>query len=177
MFTHASSRVHSPVQRAPVLPHLQFPVQDLSRLQCRMMEQALLTSSNVVQYGKQHAIVFLLSPALPEIRVLLMIGGCLVPVKAGLKRCMFKQSCSRGWDVLQSILPLVKKTMPGFIDLSQTTSFTIHDDHKSFPLLHMERLEHDVSLVSASNVSVNPGVFCQYAQAVFLPRPRKCDVV
>ena len=33
------------------------------------------------------------------------------------------------------------------------------------------------SLVSASSVSVRPGVFCQGAQAIVLPHPRKCAVV
>ena len=32
-----------------------------------------------------------------------------------------------------------KKTMPGFIYLSQTTSFTIHYNDKSFQFLHVER--------------------------------------
>ena len=72
----------------------------------RRMEQALLASSNVVQYGNQNTIVFVLPPALPEIRDFLMNGGGLLPVKAGMKQSsvyMFKQSCLRVWDVLQSI--------------------------------------------------------------------------
>ena len=64
-----------------------------------------------------------------------------------------------------------KKTVPGFIDICQTTSSTIHYNDKSF------QLTHDGALVSASSVSVSPGVFCQDAQAVFLPHPRKCYVV
>ena len=73
------------------------------------MEQALLASSNVVQYGNQNTIVFVLPPALPEIRELLMNGRCLLPVKAGMNQislCMFKQSCWRDCDVLQTLLPL-----------------------------------------------------------------------
>ena len=66
--------------------------------------------------------------------------------------------------------------MPGFIDLNQTTSFTIRYNDKSFPLLHVERPK-DEALVSASSVSVSPGVFCQDAPAVFLPHPRKCEIV
>ena len=50
------------------------------------MEQALLASSNVVQYGNQNTIVFILPPALPEIRDFLMNGGGLLPVKAGMKQ-------------------------------------------------------------------------------------------
>ena len=38
-------------------------------------------------------------------------------------------------------------------------------------------LKHDGALVSASSVSVSPVVFCQYAPAVFLPHPRKCEIV
>ena len=36
---------------------------------------------------------------------------------------------------------------------------------------------HDGALVSASSVSVSPGVFCQDAPAVCLPHPRKCEIV
>ena len=39
------------------------------------------------------------------------------------------------------------------------------------------RLKHDGALISASSVSVSPGVFCQDAPAVFLPHPRKCEIV
>ena len=38
-------------------------------------------------------------------------------------------------------------------------------------------LKHDGALVSASSVSVSPGVFCQDAPAVVLPHPRKCEIV
>ena len=38
-------------------------------------------------------------------------------------------------------------------------------------------LKHDGVLVSGSSVSVSPGVFCQDAQAVFLPHPRTCEIV
>ena len=50
---HPYSHLHSPVQLTPAVPHLQFPVQDLSQLQCKRMEQALLSSSSVVHYGYQ----------------------------------------------------------------------------------------------------------------------------
>ena len=126
IFTYPPSHVHSPVKRTPAL---QFHVQDFSQLQSRRMEQALLSSSNVVQYGNQNTIVglFVLPPTLPEIRELLMNGGCLLPVKAGMNQislCMFKQSCLRDCGVLQTLFTTCITTMPGFIDLSQTTSLT-----------------------------------------------------
>ena len=67
--------------------------------------------------------------------------------------------------------------MPGFIDLSQTTCLTAHDYHKLFQVMHVERLEHYDSLVSASSVSVRSGVFFQNDQAIVLSHPRKCAVV
>ena len=67
--------------------------------------------------------------------------------------------------------------VPGFMDLSQTKSLTTHDNHKSFQLMHVERREHDSSLVSARSVSGRPGVFYQDAQAIFWPHPRQCNVV
>jgi len=39
------------------------------------------------------------------------------------------------------------------------------------------KLKRSGSLVNATRVSVSPGVFCQDAQAVFLPHPRNWDVV
>ena len=68
-------------------------------------------------------------------------------------------------------------TVPGFIDLSQTTCLTAHDDHILFQVLHVERLEHYGSLVSASSVSVRSGVFYQDDQAIVLSHPRTCAVV
>ena len=113
IFTYPPSHVHSS-ERTPALSHSQFPVQDISQLQCRRMEQPLLVvvvPSNVVQYGNQTTIAFVLPPVLPEIRDFLMNGGCLSPVKAGMKQSslyMFKQSSMGVWDVLQIVLPLVK---------------------------------------------------------------------
>ena len=146
-------------------PALQLHVQDISQLQYKWIEQAILASSNVVQYGNQNTIVFVLPAALPEIRDFLMNGGSLLPVKAGMKKSslyMFKQSCLRVWSVLQSILPLVKYGAWLHIDLSQTKCLTTHDNHKSFQLMHVEWLEHDGSMVSASSVSVSLGVSCEY---------------
>ena len=68
------------------------------------MEQALLGSKNVVQYCNQNKIAFVLPPALPENRELLMNGGGLLPVKAGMQQSshdVFKQSGLKVWDVLQ----------------------------------------------------------------------------
>ena len=68
--------------------------------------------------------------------------------------------------------------MPGFINLSQTTSFTIRYNDKSFHCMWRDpRLKHDGALVSASSVPVSPGVFCQDAPAVFLQHSRKCEIV
>ena len=67
--------------------------------------------------------------------------------------------------------------MSGFNDLSQKKSVTTHENQKSFQLLHVERLKHNGPLVSASSVSVRPGVVCQDAQAIVLSHPIKCDVV
>ena len=51
--------------------------------------------------------------------------------------------------------------MPGFIDVRQTTPLATHDNHKSFQLLHVERLEHGGALASVSSVSVRPGEFAK----------------
>ena len=90
--------------------------------------------------------------------------------------------------------------MPGFIDLSlgslhmqklervvvimyskgcglHPLLYIITTNPSSFCMWRDPRLKHDGALVSASSVSVSPGVFCQDAQAVFFPHPRKCDVV
>ena len=68
------------------------------------------------------------------------------------------------------------KSVSGFIAPSQTIPLNTHDNPNSFQLLHVERLEHGGSLVSVSSDSVRPGVFCQDAQSIILPHPRKCDV-
>ena len=179
MFTYPPSHV----QRTTVLPlpYLQFPVQDISQLHCGRMEQALLASANVVQYGNQNTIVFVLPPALPEIRDFLMNGGGLI---TSSKRwyeaefCLqFKQSCLRVWGVLQSLFTTWIIRCIGSLTLAKPHALlhNSHDNHTSFQLLHVERLEHDGSLVSASSVSLRLGVVCQDAQAIVLPHPRKCD--
>ena len=66
--------------------------------------------------------------------------------------------------------------MPVFIDLSQIACLTTHADHTLFQVLHLERLEHYDSLVSASSVSVRCGVFYQDDQAIVLSHPGKCAV-
>ena len=86
-------------------------------------------------------IVFPSPPPFAEIWDFLVYWCCLIPVKTGLKQCslyMFKETCLWWWDVLQSLFTACKKTMPGSIDLSQTTSFTIHYNDISFQLLHVE---------------------------------------
>ena len=91
---------------------------------------------------QKNTIVFPPSPPFAEIWDFLVNWGCLIQVKTGLKQCslyMFKENCLWRWDVLQSLFTACKKTMPGFIYLSQTTSFTIHYNDKSFQFLHVER--------------------------------------
>ena len=119
--------------------------------------------------------------ALPEIRDFLMNGGGLI---TSSKRwyeaefCLqFKQSCLRVWGVLQSIFTTWIIRCIGSLTLAKPHALlhNSHDNHTSFQLLHVERLEHDGSLVSASSVSLRLGVVCQDAQAIVLPHPRKCD--
>ena len=112
---------------------------------CRRMEQPLLASSNVVQYGNQNTIVFALPPTLPEIRNFLMNGGGLLPVKAGMKQSsvyMFKQSCLR---VGAGLFATCKGRCLGSLTLAKPHAL-LHNsngNHKSFQLLHVWRLEHD----------------------------------
>ena len=55
--------------------------------------------------------------------------------------------------------------------------YVITTNRSSFCMWRDPRLKHDGALVSASSVSVSPGVFCQDAPADFLPHPRKCEIV
>ena len=107
-----------------------------------------MASLNVVQYGNQNTIVLVLPPALPEIRDVLVNGGGLLPMKAGMKQSsvyMFKQSCLRVWDVLHSCFTTWKIRCLGSLTLAnpQALLHNSFENHKSFQLLHVERLEHD----------------------------------
>ena len=77
------------------------------------------------------------------------------------------------------VLPLVKRRCLASLTLAKPHPllYIITTNRSSFSMWRDPRLKHDGALVSASSVSVSPGVFCQDAQTVFLPHPRKCDVV
>ena len=77
------------------------------------------------------------------------------------------------------VLPLVKRRCLASLTLAKPHPllYIITTHRSSFCMWRDPRLKHDGALVSASSVSVSPGVFCQDAQAVFFPHPRKCDVV
>ena len=72
-------------------------------------------------------------------------------------------------------LPLVTRRCLASLTLAKPHPllYIITTNRSSFCMWRDPRLKH----ASASSVSVSPGVFCQDAQAVFLPNPRKCDVV
>ena len=76
-------------------------------------------------------------------------------------------------------VPLVKRRCLASLTLAKPHPllYIITTNRSSFCMWRDSRLKHDGALVSASSVSVSPGVFCQDAQAVFLPHPRKCDIV
>ena len=77
------------------------------------------------------------------------------------------------------VLPLVKRRCMASLTLAKPHPllYIITTNRFSFCMWRDPRLKHDGALVCASSVSVSPGVFCQDAQAVFFPHPRKCDVV
>ena len=76
-------------------------------------------------------------------------------------------------------LPFVKRRCLASLTLAKPHPllYIVTTNLSSFCMRRDPRLKHDGALVSASSVSVSPGVFGQDAQAVFLPHPRKCDVV
>ena len=76
-------------------------------------------------------------------------------------------------------LPLVNRRCRASLTLAKPHPllYITTTNRSNFSIWRDSRLKHDGALVSASSVSVSPGVFCQDAQAVFLPQPRKCDVV
>ena len=76
-------------------------------------------------------------------------------------------------------LPLVNRRCRASLTLAKPHHllYITTTNRSNFSIWRDSRLKHDGALVSASSVSVSPGVFCQDAQAVFLPQPRKCDVV
>ena len=76
-------------------------------------------------------------------------------------------------------LPLVKRRCLASLTLAKPHPllYVITTNRSSFCMWRDPRLKHDGALVSASSVSVSPGVCCQYAPAVFLPHPRKCEIV
>ena len=76
-------------------------------------------------------------------------------------------------------LPLVKRRFLSSLALAKPHPllYVITTNRSSFCMWRDPRLKHDGALVSANSVSVSPGVFCQDAPAVFLPHPRKCEIV
>ena len=76
-------------------------------------------------------------------------------------------------------LPLVKRRCLASLTLAKPYPllYVITTNRSSFCMWRDPRLKHDGALVSASSVSASPGVFCQDAPAVFLPHPRKCEIV
>ena len=76
-------------------------------------------------------------------------------------------------------LPLVKRRCLASMTLAKPHPLldVITTNRSSFCMWRDPRLKHDGALVSASSVSVSPGVLCQDAPAVFLPNPRKCEIV
>ena len=83
--------------------------------------------------------------------------------------------CSLGF------LPLVKRRCLASLTLAKPHPllilYVITTNRSSFCMCRDTMLKHDGALISASSVSVSPGVFCQDDPAVFLPHPRKCEMV
>ena len=76
-------------------------------------------------------------------------------------------------------LPLLKRRCLASLTLAKPHPllYVITTNRSSFCMWRDPRMKHDRALVSASSVSVSPGAFCQYAPAIFLPHPRKCEIV
>ena len=79
----------------------------------------------------------------------------------------------------ESFLPLVNIRCLASLTLAKPHPllYVITTNRSSFCMWRDPRLKHDGALVSASSVSVSPGVFCQDAPDAFLPHPRKCEIV
>ena len=79
----------------------------------------------------------------------------------------------------ESFLPLVKRRCLASLTLAKPHPllYVITTNRSRFCMWRDPRLKHDGVLVSASSVSVSPGVFCQDAPADVLPHPRKCEIV
>ena len=90
-----------------------------------------------------------------------------------------KRAARDGGMFSRVFLPLVKRRCLASLTLAKPHPllYVITTNRSSFCMWRDPRLKHDDALVSASSVSVSPGVFCQDAPAVFLPHPRKCEIV
>jgi len=86
----------------------------------------------------------------------------------GRKMCLFQcTKCTK----LHRFAPIFSKILRG----RPPASTSVHRPTFSESELH-SRWPRPFT-VNATRVSASPGVFCQDAQAVFLPHPRNCDVV
>ena len=91
--------------------------------------------------------------------------------------CSKRAACDGGM-FSRVFLPLVKRRCLASLTLAKPRPllYIIATNRSCFCMWRDPWLKHDGALVSASSLSVSTGVFCQDAQAVFLPQPRKCDV-
>ena len=76
-------------------------------------------------------------------------------------------------------LPLVKRRCLVSLALAKPHPllYVITTNRSRFCMWRDPWLKRDGALVSASSVSVSPGVFCKDAPSVFLPHPRKFEIV